>query len=163
MKKEIKIDTEDLINALEDHSDSFDYFLDLGNGNVALFSKESYEELSEDDTADSDKCNLLQVENDSGRFVLIDPVKSEESFGIMEDFVSTLPDDLIKDRLSSALSKRKPFRHFKDVLNDFPEVQKEWYKFHEEEMKKIAYEWLESYDIKAELIHKYVIEDKEKK
>jgi hypothetical protein len=78
----------------------------------------------------------------------------------MEDFTSELPDDIIKSKLSIALSKRKPFRHFKDELYDFPEVQKEWYKFHEDEMKRIASEWLEAYNINAEFVRKHLMEDK---
>jgi len=152
MKKEIKIDSEKFINALEDHSDSFEYYLDLENGNVVILLRDSFEDELEEDSVDLDGYNREIVEGDPDRFIFISPIKSDESFDIMEDFTSTLPDDLIKDKLSSALSKRKPFRHFKDELYDFPEVQKEWYKFHEEEMKKIACEWLKAYDIKAEFI-----------
>jgi hypothetical protein len=57
--------------------------------------------------------------------MFIEPIESNESFKIMEDFTSGLPDDIINNKLSTALSKRKPFRHFKDELYDFPEVQKE--------------------------------------
>ncbi len=162
MKKEIKIDSEDLINAFEDHSDSFEYFLDLENGNVVVFPKDSSEDEFEEEPAESEGYNREIVENNPGRFIYVDPIESNESFEIMEDFTSTLSDDVIKDKLISALSKRKPFRHFKDALYDFPAVQKEWYKFHEEEMEKIAYEWLEAYNIKGELIRKYYVEDKEK-
>jgi len=165
MKKEIKIDSEDLINALEDHSDSFAYFLDLENGNIVMFSKDSFEEEfdeeSDDESLNLDGYNREAVESQPDRFISIEPIRSDESFNIMEDFTAALPDDLIKDRLNSALSKRKPFRHFKDELYDFPEVQKEWYIFHEEEMKKIAREWLEAYDIKFELIRKNIIKDKD--
>ncbi len=101
------------------------------------------------------------IENNPDRFMFIDQIESHESFELMEDFTSRLSDDIIKSKLSTALSKRKPFRHFKDELYDFPEVQKEWYKFHEEEMKRIATEWLEAYDIKAELVRKYLMNEKE--
>ena len=163
MKKEIKIDIQDLIEALEDHSDSFDYFLDLENGNVVtLLTDVTEDEEFEEDPEESDGYNREIIENNPARFMFIDPIESRESFEIMEDFTSGLPDDIIKSKLSTALSKRKPFRHFKDELYDFPEVQKEWYKFHEDEMKKIASEWLEAYNINAEFVHKYLIEDKEK-
>jgi len=173
MNKQLKIDSEDLIMALEDHSDAFEYFIDLENGNVVILSSDFFdeeefedeefddEELDEEDLIDPDGYNHAIVESNPERFVFIDPIESSESFTIMEEFVATLADDVIKQTLSAALSKRKPFRHFKDELYQFPEVQKEWYAFHEEEMKKIAMEWLEDNDIKAELVRKYLMKDQE--
>jgi hypothetical protein len=164
MKKEIKIDIQDLIEALEDHSDSFNYYLDLENGNVVTLLKDDFEEKEYEDDEESpeeiDGYNREIIENNPDRFMFIEPIESHESFEIMEDFTSELPDDIIKSKLSIALSKRKPFRHFKDELYDFPEVQKEWYKFHEDEMKRIASEWLEAYNINAEFVRKHLMEDK---
>ena len=118
MKKEIKIDSENLINALEDHSDSFDYFLDLENGNVVSLYKDLFEEEFEEDPVDLYGYNHEIVENNPDRFIFINPINSRESFKIMEDFVSDILNDLIKNTLNSALSKRKPFRNFKDELNN---------------------------------------------
>lgn len=163
MKKELKIDSENLINALEDHSDSFDYFLDLQNGNVVSLVKYYNEKKFGEDPVDVDGYNHETVENNPDRFIFINPINSRESFTIMEDFASTILNDLIKNTLSTALSKRKPFRNFKDELNHLPEIQKEWYKYHEIEMEKIAYDWLKDNDINAELIRNYLIDEKEKK
>ncbi len=154
MKKELKIDAEKLINALEDHNDSFDYFIDLENGNVVSLIRNDDEEEFEEDPVVLDGYNHEIVENNPDRFIFIDPIDSRESFKIMEDFVSTILNDLIKNTMSSALSKRKPFRNFKEELNHLPEIQKEWHQYHETEMEKIAYEWLKDNDIKAELLRK---------
>src|SRR4030042_4125943 len=126
MKKELKIDAEDLINALEDHSDSFDYFLDLENGNVVSLLRDDFEDEFEEDPVDLDGYNHEIVENNPERFIFINPIDSRESFKIMEDFAETILNDLIKNTLRSALSERKPFRNFKDELNHLPEIQTEW-------------------------------------
>ena len=147
MKKDLKIDSEKLMNALEDHSDSFDYFLDLENGNIVSLSRDDVDEEFEEDPVNLDGYSHEIVENNPGRFIFIDPINSRESFKIMEDFVSTILNDLIKNTLSSALSKLKPFRNFKEELNHLPEIQKEWHQYHEIEMEKIAYEWLKDNDI----------------
>jgi len=152
MKTEIKIDTESLIMALEDHNYSFDYYLDLKNGKVVMLTRDMFDEEL-DDPVDLDGYNRELVENNPDRFIYIEPIESHESFGIMENFTLTLADDIIKRKLSIALSKPKPFRNFKDELYNYPEVQKDWYKFYEDEMTKIAYMWLESNNIIAELIH----------
>jgi len=151
MGKELKINAEKLINALEDHNDSSEYFLDLENGNVVSLSIDYSEEEFKEDPADSNGYNHEIVENNPDRFVFINPINSRESFKIMEDFVETILNDLIKNTLRSTLSKRKPFRHFKDELNHLPEIQKEWDTYHETEMEKIAHEWLKDNDITAEL------------
>jgi hypothetical protein len=160
MNNELKIDLDKLINALEDHSDSFDYFLDLENGNVISLSKDFSEEEFEEDPIDVNGYNHEIVENNRDRFIFINPIDSRESFKIMEDFVSTILNDLIKNTLNIALSKRKPFRNFKDELNHLPEIQKEWHKYHDIEMEIIACEWLKDNDITAELIRKYSIDGK---
>ena len=159
MKNKLKIYSENLIIALEDQSDSFDYFLDLENGNVvSLFRNDMDDEFEEEDPPDLCGYNREIVDNNPDRFIVIDPIDSRESFKIMEDFVSTVLNDVIKNALISALSKRKPFRNFKDELNHLPEIQKEWYKYHGIEMEKIAHEWLEDNNITAELIRNHLID-----
>lgn len=161
MKKEIKIDTQNFIEALEDNSFTFSYFLDLENGNVVILENDLFDEELEDEPLDLDGYNHEIVESNPDRFMFIEPIESHESFEIMENFTLSLSDDIIKNRLSIALSKRKPFRHFKDELYNFPEVQKEWYQFQKEELKIIAYDWLKIHNIKAELTTKYLSKDKE--
>ena len=150
--KEIKIDSTKLINALEDQSDAFEYFLDLENGNVVKLFRELFDEEFEEDHTDSEGYNHENVENNPDRFIYINQIDSRESFKIMEDFVSDIMNELVKNTLSSALTKRKPFRHFKDELHHLPEIQQDWNIFHEQEMKKNASDWCEENNIKAELI-----------
>jgi hypothetical protein len=154
MRNELKIVSGKIIHALEDHSDSFDYFLDLKNGNVVPLSKDYREDESEEDPDNSDGYSHQVIETNPGRFLFIDPINSSESFKIMDDFSSTILNDLIKNTLRSALTRRKPFRNFKEELNHLHEIQKEWYNYHEKEMEKTANEWLDDNDIKADLIRK---------
>jgi hypothetical protein len=65
-----------------------------------------------------------------GSFIRVDPPEPRESFKMMEDFIEKcIPDsDRIKNRLWDALSRRKPFRNFKNVIDDSPYRQR-WFDF----------------------------------
>jgi hypothetical protein len=63
-------------------------------------------------------------------------------YHIMEDFCYTVEDDKIRDKLLNAISGRGAFRRFKDAIH-FLDIQDDWYRFQNEELEKIAIEWLE--------------------
>ena len=44
--------------------------------------------------------------------------ESHESYGYMEDFIETVRDAAMQNRLSDAIHKRSPFRNFRNVLAD---------------------------------------------
>jgi len=49
--------------------------------------------------------------------------------------------------LSIALDGKGAFRRFKNVLMDYPEVEKQWFKFKAEKDKEEVKDWLESIGI----------------
>lgn len=53
----------------------------------------------------------------------------------MENFANQLNDGLFKDQLLEALSKRKPFRHFKHLI-DQSEFRQHWFDFKQKELEK---------------------------
>ncbi len=150
MNDALKIDMEELINAFEDHSGYFDYYLDLKNGNVVPLMSDDFDQEPEY----IDGYTIEAVEGDPDRFRYIFPVESWESFKIMEEFVETVVNDVIKNRLKSALSRKKPFRNFKDEIHHLPEVSEEWFSFHDEAMSRVVYNWLEENDVKAVLVRR---------
>jgi hypothetical protein len=71
------------------------------------------------------------------------PSKFEiNDYHIMEDFCYTVEDEKIRDKLLYAISGRGAFRRFKDAIH-FLDIQDDWYRFQNEELEKIAIEWLE--------------------
>lgn len=155
MNEELKIDLEDLIMAFEDHSEFFDYYLDLRNGKVIHLLREYSDEGSYEEPVDLDGYSYEMVEGDPDRFRYIDSIQSYESFKIMEEFVITVVNVVIKNRLISALERRKPFRNFKDELHHLPEVSEKWFEFHDDAMEKISRDWLYGNDVEAELVRRH--------
>lgn len=70
----------------------------------------------------------------------------------MEDFVATVSDRTAAERLDRALAGRKPFRHFKDALLDFPALREAWFEFEHAEHARLAKEWCADNGIDPEWI-----------
>lgn len=64
----------------------------------------------------------------------------------MEDFAASIENAEISSRLFSALSGRKPFRHFKDEIN-YLGIAKEYYQFKSALLLRIARDWCEENNI----------------
>jgi len=55
-------------------------------------------------------------------------------------------DDEIKERLLDKIRGRGAFRRFKDAIH-MNGIEEEWYRFRQEELEKIAIDWLEANQI----------------
>ncbi|MGZ5077699.1 MAG: UPF0158 family protein [Methylobacter sp.] len=138
----MKINLSDLIQALTTRFDMEEggFFLDTETGDILLKT----EGIDEGDVPEDLEDNL--------RYLLIDPLDSNESFQIMEDFVDSLGDTKDADRLRDALNRRKPFRQFKDTLHEHTDLSDAWYIFEQKELERLASEWREENEIEAEWV-----------
>jgi hypothetical protein len=66
----------------------------------------------------------------------------------MEDFISTVKDARLRDRLWRAISGRGAFRYFKDVLEDHPRERERWFAFKDAQVRQRVLAWLAEEDIK---------------
>jgi hypothetical protein len=81
------------------------------------------------------------------RFVAIPRLESWESYGDMQDFMATVRDAHLRERLAAAIQGRGAFRRFKDVLERYPHERERWFTFQHDRMTQRAREWLESLGI----------------
>jgi len=80
--------------------------------------------------------------NDDERFVPLPEWGSQDGFHLMEHFTAGLKNPVVRHELSLALNKNKGvFRFFKNVIEQYPEVEKLWYKFKEQKMKSVVLSW----------------------
>lgn len=98
-----KIDTEELINQFE------------------------YKPDSEDEYGPSSDDPYFDIDDDN--YIKLHPMPSHESYKIMENFARSLDDEPFKNELFDALEKRKPFRHFKWLVEGSDKHQAGWNKF----------------------------------
>ena len=91
------------------------------------------------DVDDSDEENpfipdMKRVENESGKFIKIEPPASPISFGLMERFASSLTNAHYRTTLENALQKKKPFRNFNAIIHELP-VREDWFAFKQKSLE----------------------------
>ena len=139
----IRIDTDMLIAALEDHNYEIHHYLDKKSGEIVS--------ITELDMPEEDELKQ-SIEAGTERYMYIEPIDSSESFRVMEEFVGQLEEGNIQNELFQALRRRKPFRQFKDTMYQYPGIKEEWFWYHDQRMTEIASHWLEDHSIDAELL-----------
>lgn len=143
-KYEIFVDA--VAHALEDHS----------------FSMKWYFDFDEQDT--TAVCRDTGLSPEKGHHVLyIEPIPSWKCFAIMENFIESLSDERIQDKLYSALRQRHPFSSFQDALH-YTGVREDWFAFKNERMKYWVERWMQDngvafHDDRAVCDHAMVWED----
>jgi hypothetical protein len=123
------IDLDMLTTAMENASYEMQWWLDPDTGELEL-------------TGDMVDEGLSPEELEERGYVAVEMADSHRGYRDMEDFISTLEDEKVRAALFRAIERKRPFRHFKDALYDYPKVQEGWYAFHERRMRHHAVTWL---------------------
>ncbi|OGO24271.1 MAG: hypothetical protein A2144_06185 [Chloroflexi bacterium RBG_16_50_9] len=134
-KKTLKIDLDELCEAMEDSSLEDDYFLDLETGDILFIS-----EYTDDEQTEKLKD---RIEEDFERYERIPKAESHEGYQDMVDFIATVEDEHLAELLEVAINGKGAFRRFKDVLLNYPAERERWFKFKDERMEERALEWLD--------------------
>lgn len=147
--RKLKIDFEELLLALEGFGEPLgepiENYLDTETGEVIPLHDDF------DDAAELRE----RIDADLGdRYRSIEPLESHESFRIMEDFAASLPESRLQPRLFDALSRNKPFRHFRDIVHADLALRDQWFAFRDDALAQHARDWLEALGIEAELLRR---------
>lgn len=133
----MKINWEELCEAVGDYSQSRIYILNKKTGEIIIVSQymsdESKRELK-------DKVTGIKPEN----CIVIPTMTSREGFKLMEEFVPVVKDEKAKKLLLDVLNKDTPFKKFKEIAYKFPEVRKQWLNYRQEKLTEYAKKWLAS-------------------
>jgi len=79
------------------------------------------------------------------RFISIPDWTTNDGYRLMEKFTVNLKNPVVRQKLSAALNgKKKVFRAFKDILEQYHEIEKLWFVFKEKEMKNGISVWYNS-------------------
>lgn len=76
---------------------------------------------------------IKRIENDWGNYDRFEKMDSTQGFQLMEDFAYSLTDEKFRDKIIDQLSRRRPFRNFKNLI-DSSDYRQSWFDF-----KKNAY------------------------
>ncbi len=75
---------------------------------------------------------MEKVSENRDDYIEFEPMKSHESFQVMENFISQIDHIPTHNKFIDAISRKRPFAHFKDMLDYYPELMKQWYVFKDE-------------------------------
>jgi hypothetical protein len=127
------VDLEELSMVLEGDPVHGGGRIDLRTGEVWPQNAIEYaEEVGEVDEDDDDPTRWLWVHCEGSREGYLDMVR----------FIEDLDDADVADGLARAISGRAPFRRFKDVLFDRPDLMGSWYAFSDDRQRGRARRWL---------------------
>ncbi len=87
-----------------------------------------------------------KVESDYKNYIKFEKMDSRESFQIMENYVETIDDKNIQQRLEDAIRFRKPFQNFNQMLENFPDLREKWFKYKDDYYRKYVVEQLDIYN-----------------
>lgn len=136
-KIKVKADMQGLCYAFEDSSGDHRYYLDLETGEV-IFISEYYM-----DPMEKEELEEKVEEGIGGRYIFIPGDDSSEGYEDMVDFIETVKDVNLKEKLCIAISGKGAFRRFKNVLLSYPEEGERWFKFKEGKLTERIREWAE--------------------
>lgn len=138
----VNVDIRDIAEAIANGSPGIEYYLDLETGEIVW--------LADDIVVEEDRGIREAIEAGiEERFVDIPYVHSHEGYRDMKDFIDTLVDDSLREKLYIAIDGRGAFRRFKDVLLSYPEEREKWFEFSSSRNLQRAKAWLEERGIEA--------------
>ena len=138
-KKTLKIDLDELYDAMENSSYEVEYYLDLETGEILFVS----EGMDDEETGKL----KIQIGEELDRYELIPKAESYEGYRDMQAFITTVEDDHLSELLEVAINGKGAFRRFKDVLLNYPEERERWFKFKDDRMEERALKWLDEIDV----------------
>jgi hypothetical protein len=142
----LRIDTGDLLFAIESNNHELDHYLDLQTGEIVMVNLDAFS------PEDEEYAEMEAVADDDERYRLIEPVSSRDGWLIMRDFAEDVPDTQVRERLLDAIHGSGAFSRFKRVLSFHPELRESWFRFRDERLLERAREWLARENVEAELV-----------
>ncbi|MCC7205825.1 MAG: hypothetical protein IT323_00870 [Anaerolineae bacterium] len=133
-KRTVKVDMQDLYQAFEFSSDEVEHYLDVETGAI-LMVMEGFADVEPEDI------------EFNPRYIEIPAQSSHEGYQEMVDFIDTVRDATMREKLEIAIDGPGAFSRFRNVLSRYPDVQERWDKFKEKRLKARIREWLDMHHI----------------
>lgn len=153
--KRLKVDLEYIAICMDDQ-DRLDqnYYLDMENGETIMLPREVIDALEDEELLKSlpeGQLKLVDLAKDilggNPRYVEIPLKKRKEGFNDILEFAEKINDHKIKEKIILSLHGKGIWRKFREILQDDPQIEKEWLQFKNEKEKKNVLSWLASIGI----------------
>jgi fido (protein-threonine AMPylation protein) len=122
---------EELADALDDRSGQFRYFFILTTGRVEPYAADDHNAVD------------CSTRNDA---LPIYPISHSEAHQIVRDFIETLADGELAERLGQVAAGSSPAR-FLQVLGAYPRARRSWLSYRQRRLEAHALEWLRMQEV----------------
>jgi hypothetical protein len=157
MKKKVPVKLDDLVNEIEMQMDETFTYINTYTGEVITIMSEEMRAAEDEEPLEKypdwqrenieEAIKILEDEDDT---YLDFTLRNEyHEYEIIEEFISTISDDEVREELFDAIQGRGAFRRFKDGIIEHG-VEKQWYEYKEKKLKKIVIEWCKEKDLAIE-------------
>ncbi|MBU2445327.1 MAG: UPF0158 family protein [Bacteroidetes bacterium] len=92
------------------------------------------------------KEDIKEIEENFEKYLEFEKMDSSESFQVMEEFVESVRDEELRKKLELGLSLSKPFRNFKDIIDDEGKYRAKWFAFKSAKYIDYVKEQLDNYN-----------------
>lgn len=142
----LEVDLEELCWAYEDSYLGNSYYLDLETGEVLFFSDNLI-------GMEGGPEGIEEIEDEIGeRYIGLPRTFPQEGYRDMEEFIESLEEEDLKEKLYIAIDGRGAFGRFKDVLKHHPDERERWFEFKGARTEKRVKEWLEAENIDIDIV-----------
>jgi hypothetical protein len=170
--RQLKIELSELEMAFESGSEMISYYLDIETGEILSVSDEERDLLesiyeshcdeqtqivnweaafAEEHIPDWQRERIQDANRveagSSSRYIDIPSESSHEGYRDMEDFIFTVRNPRLQERLERAISGRGAFRYFKDAILDYPAERERWFQFKQDRLHQRILDWLDEQGI----------------
>ena len=122
----------------------------LGSGFRVFIHKETLELITypnEDKSASFEpstwKREIQTVHKEKNKYVEVQGMEPHDSFRVIEDFITTINDNLLQERLLNAVHQKRPFAHFKEQIDRSGVYRERWFAFRGQRMIEWVQEQLD--------------------
>lgn len=122
----------------------------LGMGFRVFLHRETWELVTypnEDKSASFEpsmwKKEIQAIRKERDKYHEIEGMEPHDAFRVMEDFIATITDLPLKNRLSRAIEQKRPFTHFRAQIDRSGVYRERWFQFRDQKLKEWVQEQLE--------------------
>ena len=134
--REVQVSFAELIRVFENSSEYSEYYLDLNSGEIHYFSPMDFPSHQE---------IIRKMDENTDRFIKLPKKTQGFSRSVKLDYLNTVADPYLREILQKALDTRGEFLQ---VLMEFEEPRRRWYKFENGRYIEFLQEWFADRGIK---------------
>ncbi len=142
LTKQVPVNWNDLETALTTNPGEWTCYFDVRTGQVQMVP---VDRLGDDEDGPSE--DEIDAGLEAGHLIHVEPLGSRVEYAWMAEFVATVADARLRERLEIALDGRGAFRRFKNALLNSPAERERWFAFRDERLRAAAREWLADHHV----------------